>query len=64
MHVLILQPIEIFGSLQLTASYKDRRKVVDELKEQLQKRINEYSKLSEDGNYSGCFSREIVVHVQ
>ncbi|XP_064405609.1 kinesin-like protein klp-20 [Halichondria panicea] len=33
----------------LTASYKDKKKHVDELKEQLQQKINDYSKLSESG---------------
>ena len=34
---------------RLTTSYKDKKKQVDELKEQLQKKINDYSKLSEKG---------------
>jgi hypothetical protein len=31
------------------ADYKDRRRKVDEMKEDLQKRITEYSKLAESG---------------
>lgn len=34
---------------QLTASYKEKKKRVDDLKEQLQTKIGEYSKLSESG---------------
>ena len=34
---------------QLAASYKERKKTVDDLKEQLQTKIGEYSKLSENG---------------
>ena len=36
----------------LTASYKDKKKHVDELKEQLQQKINDYSKLSESGMFN------------
>ena len=34
---------------ELAASYKERKKKVDNLKEQLQTKIGEYSKLSENG---------------
>ena len=34
---------------QLAAGYKERKKTVDGLKEQLQAKIGEYSKLSENG---------------
>lgn len=34
---------------ELTASYKETKKKVDGLKEQLQTKIGEYSKLSENG---------------
>lgn len=34
---------------RLTMSYKERKKAVDGLKEQLQLKIGEYSKLSENG---------------
>ena len=40
----------------LTAEYKDKKKQVDELKEQLQKKINDYSKLSEKGQ---CFEHHM-----
>lgn len=33
----------------LTADYKDRKRQVDELKEQLQHKISDYSNLSEKG---------------
>ena len=34
---------------QLSMQYKDKRKVVDELKEELQKKINDYTKFTESG---------------
>ena len=36
---------------QLTLEYKDKRVKVDQLKEELQKKIVEYSKLAESGKY-------------
>lgn len=39
----------VWLSIQLTAGYKERRQVVDQLKEQLQHKISSYSKLSEHG---------------
>ena len=46
----------------LAVSYKEKKKKVDDLKEQLQTKIGEYSKLSESGtnalilteNFGGC----------
>ena len=34
---------------QLTVQYKDKRRVVDDLKEELQKKINDYTKFTESG---------------
>ncbi len=39
----------------LTASYKDKKKHVDELKDQLQQKINDYSKLSESGMFNYAY---------
>ena len=36
--------------MQLTLQYKEKRRVVDEMKEDLQKRIAEYAKLTEKGS--------------
>ena len=38
-----------YYAFQLTEGYREKRKIVDGLKEQLQQKINDYSKLSEHG---------------
>ena len=38
--------------LQLTLQYKEKRKQVDDMKDDLQKRISDYSKLAENGEFS------------
>ena len=37
----------------LTLEYRDKRKKTDELKEDLQRKISEYSKLAQSGRLSG-----------
>lgn len=44
----------------LATRYKEKRKKVDDLKEQLQIKIGEYSKLSENGNF--LFKRARAKH--
>ncbi len=42
---------------QLTVEYKDKRKKVDDMKEDLQKKITDYSKLAESGQcFLSCIS--------
>ena len=48
---------------QLTYQYKERRKVVDELNEELQRKIGEYSKLTQSGKSSESETKKKVTAV-
>ena len=43
---------------QLTLDYKEKRKNVDDMKEDLQKKIADYSKLAESGKRKSLYHQE------
>ncbi|KAK7096714.1 kinesin-2b-like [Littorina saxatilis] len=48
---------------QLSVQYKEKRQVVDELKEELQRRINDYTKFTESGKKSESETKKLVTTI-
>lgn len=54
-HALLSSHLSSSFLCQLTSEYREKKKKVDKLKEELQVKINEYTKFAEQGEYQCAF---------